>query len=154
MTQKLFQSILKIFNMMRLIAKNKLNLNNLSVTIGKNDIAEVFQDVIYHTETPLFRTAPSPLFLLSKLVKNNSIKVILTGEGADEILYGYDIFKESKIRNFIKRDISSKKRWELLKRLYAYLPQFQNPRYFSMIKEFYKKILLIVSQIYIPFYQE
>ena len=118
------------------IAKNKLNLNNLSVTIGKK-IAEVFQDVIYHTEMFL-RTAPSPLFLLSKLVKNNSIKVILTGEGADEILYGYDIFKESKIRNFIKRDISSKKRWELLKRLYAYLPQFQNPRYFSMIKELQK----------------
>ncbi len=130
------------------IAKNKLNLNNLSVTIGKNDIAEVFQDVIYHTETPLFRTAPSPLFLLSKLVKNNSIKVILTGEGADEILYGYDIFKESKIRNFIKRDISSKKRWELLKRLYAYLPQFQNPRYFNMIKEFYKNSIDSESNLY------
>ena len=130
------------------IAINNIKVNNTSIKIGNEDISNIFQKVIYHTETPIFRTAPSPLFLLSKLVNNNSIKVIMTGEGADEILYGYDIFKESKIRNFIKRNKFSKYRWNLLKKLYAYLPQFQNPRYFNMIKEFYSKTIDENSKLY------
>src|SRR2546422_3023452 len=33
--------------------------------IRRGDIARVFPDVIRHTETPLVRTAPAPLYLLS-----------------------------------------------------------------------------------------
>ena len=43
---------------------------------------------------------PAPLYLLSRLVRENGYKVVLTGEGADEVLGGYDIFKEAKIRRF------------------------------------------------------
>ncbi len=85
------------------------------------DIATVFPDVIYHTETPVLRTAPTPLFLLSGLVREKNYKVVLTGEGADEILGGYDIFKEAKIRAFINADQKSEIRPLLLKRLYPYL---------------------------------
>jgi len=46
---------------------------------------------------------------------------VLTGEGADEVLGGYDIFKETKIRHFWSRYPESKKRPILLKRLYPYL---------------------------------
>ena len=38
--------------------------------------------------------------LLSGLVRRSNVKVVLTGEGADEVLGGYDIFKESKVRQF------------------------------------------------------
>src|SRR5262249_28267449 len=48
------------------------------------DIARVFPEVIRHTEVPLMRTAPAPMFLLSKLVRDSGYKVVLTGEGADE----------------------------------------------------------------------
>ena len=34
------------------------------------------------------------------LVRRSDVKVVLTGEGADEVLGGYDIFKESKVRQF------------------------------------------------------
>ncbi len=84
-------------------------------------IGEAFPDVIWHTETPILRTAPTPLYLLSSLVRRNKYKVVLTGEGADEILGGYDIFKEAKIRAFIKKNINSPIRPLLLKRLYPYL---------------------------------
>jgi len=40
--------------------------------------------------------------LLSRLVRENNIKVVLTCEGADEILGGYDIFKEAKMDDDIK----------------------------------------------------
>jgi asparagine synthase (glutamine-hydrolysing) len=84
-------------------------------------IADNFTKVIWHTETPILRTAPTPLFLLSGLVRQHAYKVVLTGEGADEILGGYDIFKEAKVRAFIGRQANSSCRPLLLKRLYPYL---------------------------------
>ena len=65
------------------------------------------------------------MFLLSRLVRENGFKVVLTGEGADEVLGGYDIFKEAKIRRFWARNLESKWRPLLLKRLYPYLQDFQ-----------------------------
>lgn len=82
------------------------------------DIGRVFPEVIWHGETPVMRTAPAPMFLLSKLVRDNGFKVVLTGEGADEFLAGYDIFKETKIRRFWAEQPDSSRRPLLLKRLY------------------------------------
>ncbi len=84
-------------------------------------IAEAFPAVIYHTESPILRTAPTPLYLLSALVRRHKYKVVLTGEGADEILGGYDLFKEAKVRAFISSRPDSACRSMLLKRLYPYL---------------------------------
>jgi asparagine synthase (glutamine-hydrolysing) len=95
-----------------------LGTQHQTVQAAYADIARVFPDVIWHTETPLMRTAPAPMFLLSQLVRNRGIKVVLTGEGADEFLAGYDIFKEAKIRRFWARQPQSKWRPLLLKRLY------------------------------------
>ncbi|HTY87896.1 MAG TPA: asparagine synthase (glutamine-hydrolyzing) [Candidatus Acidoferrum sp.] len=82
------------------------------------DIGRAFYDVVWHTECPVMRTAPAPMFLLSQLVRERRFKVVLTGEGADEFLAGYDIFKEAKIRRFWARNPDSKWRSLLLKRLY------------------------------------
>lgn len=82
------------------------------------DIGRVFPDIVWHAETPLMRTAPAPMFLLSGLVRKNGYKVVLTGEGADEFLAGYDLFKEAKVRRFWARAPESHRRPLLLKRLY------------------------------------
>jgi asparagine synthase (glutamine-hydrolysing) len=84
-------------------------------------IADNFIKTIWHTESPLFRTSPTPMMLLSSEVHANNFKVVLTGEGADEIFGGYDIFKEAKIRQFWSRNPESSWRPLLLKRLYPYL---------------------------------
>ena len=95
------------------------------------DIGRVFPDVIRHAEQPIVRTAPAPLLLLSKLVREQGYKVVLTGEGSDEVLGGYDIFKEAKVRRFWAQRPDSRLRPLLLKRLYPYLPrlQSQSPAY-------------------------
>ena len=98
-----------------------LDTDHSAVHCATDEIASVFPDVIWHTETPILRTAPAPLFLLSRLVREKGYKVVLTGEGADEILGGYDIFKEARIRAFIQRNPQSRLRPLLLKRLYPYL---------------------------------
>ena len=82
------------------------------------DIVRVFPEVVWHTETALTRTAPAPMFLLSQLVRDRGYKVVLTGEGADEFLAGYDIFKEAKIRRFWAREPGAARRPQLLRRLY------------------------------------
>lgn len=95
------------------------------------DIGRVFPDVIRHAETPILRTAPAPMFLLSRLVRDAGYKVVVTGEGADEMFGGYDIFKEAKVRRFWGRQSTSQIRPQLLKRLYPYLPGLatQSPAY-------------------------
>jgi len=97
-----------------------LKTDHHAVSCSYDTIAAVFPDVIWHTETPVLRTAPAPLYLLSALVRENNYKVVLTGEGADEILGGYDIFKEAKIRAFIRKNPESPMRALLLKRLYPH----------------------------------
>jgi asparagine synthase (glutamine-hydrolysing) len=82
------------------------------------DIGRVFPELIWHTEVPVLRTAPAPMFLLSQLVRECGYKVVLTGEGADEFLAGYDIFKEAKVRRFWAAQPASTLRPKLFKRLY------------------------------------
>lgn len=82
------------------------------------DISRVFPEVVWHTETPVLRTSPAPMLLLSRLVRSHQYKVVLTGEGADEILAGYDIFKEMKVRRFWAKFPDSSIRPLLLQRLY------------------------------------
>ncbi|MGH9347956.1 MAG: asparagine synthase (glutamine-hydrolyzing), partial [Vicinamibacterales bacterium] len=102
-----------------------LGSDHHEVLVSRRDIAAVFPDVIRHTERPVLRTAPAPLYLLSRLVRAAGIKVVLTGEGADEMLGGYDIFKEAKIRRFWAAAPGSRARPLLLKRLYPWLPNLQ-----------------------------
>jgi asparagine synthase (glutamine-hydrolysing) len=104
----------------RLMA-TRLGSEHHEVVVSRTDIARVFPDVIWHTERPILRTAPAPLFLLSKLVRDAGIKVVLTGEGADEMFGGYDLFREGKVRRFWARQPGSAWRPALLGRLYPYL---------------------------------
>ena len=111
------------------------------VTISNNEIRDNFPLAIWHCETPLLRTAPVPMMLLSKLVRENQFKVVLTGEGADEIFGGYNIFKEAKIRHFMGRVPESKIRPRLLERLYPYI--FKDP---SRVRFFLQKFYAVTSK--------
>jgi asparagine synthase (glutamine-hydrolysing) len=102
-----------------------LGTEHSSIACTTADIGRAFPNVIRHAERPILRTAPTPLIKLSELVHDNGYKVVLTGEGADEVFAGYDIFKEAKIRRFCAVQPESKWRPLLLKRLYPYLPQFR-----------------------------
>ncbi len=99
----------------------ELGSRHHEVVVSRGDIAAVFPDVIRHTERPILRSAPAPLFVLSRLVRDAGIKVVLTGEGADEMFAGYDLFREGKIRRFWARHPDSECRPRLLERLYPYL---------------------------------
>jgi asparagine synthase (glutamine-hydrolysing) len=102
-----------------------LQVDHQQVLCRKQDIADNFPDVIWHAEQPTVRTAPAPMYILARLVRQHGYKVVLTGEGADEMFGGYDIFKEAKVRRFWAQRPQSKLRPLLLRKLYPYIPALQ-----------------------------
>ncbi|MCU7925534.1 MAG: asparagine synthase (glutamine-hydrolyzing) [Candidatus Thiodiazotropha sp. (ex Dulcina madagascariensis)] len=98
-----------------------LGTKHTHVLCKRADIGAAFPQVIRHTESAIVRTAPTPLMLLSGAVREAGYKVVLTGEGADEVFGGYDIFKEAKVRRFWSRAPQSQWRPMILQRLYPYL---------------------------------
>lgn len=84
-------------------------------------IRDALDQVVWHCETPLLRTAPVPLFLLSRFVAAEGIRTVLTGEGADELLAGYTLFKEDAIRRFWARRPDSAMRPALFDRIHHYV---------------------------------
>ena len=109
-----------------------LKSDHHQVRITDDQLYDEFYDTVRFAEEPLFRSAPIPLRLLSKKVNQSGHKVVFTGEGSDEILLGYDIFREAKIKEFIRAKPDSSLRYKLFDNLYQYLPQFKNKRYRSL----------------------
>jgi len=125
-----------------------LGTNHQVVYCTHADIGNVFPEVIWHTETPMLRTAPAPMLLLSRLVRERDFKVVITGEGADEFLGGYDIFKEMVVRRFWAKNPDSAWRPLLLRRLYPEIGRLggSNERF---LISFFKKQL---TETEMPFY--
>ena len=113
-----------------------LDTNHSEVHATNEDIGKYFSDIVYYGEKPIIRAAPAPLFLLSKKVRDEGYKVVLTGEGADEIFGGYNIFRETKVRKFWSVDPESKFRPKLLKKLYPYI--FKDKRLAQTLQAFFK----------------
>jgi asparagine synthase (glutamine-hydrolysing) len=95
-------------------------------------IVQNFPAAAWHAEVPVFRTAPVPMFLLSRMVRDDGIKVVITGEGADEAFLGYDLFKETLLR----RDwahIDDAEKVRRLQLLYPYLRHYQGANSLQML---------------------
>lgn len=110
----------------QLEAAKYFNTNHSAFECTSAEIAEQFVNTVWHAEFPILRTAPTPMYMLSKKVRERNIKVVITGEGADEFLAGYNIFKEAKIRRFWAREPNSSIRPKLLAKLYPYLPMMKD----------------------------
>ncbi len=103
-----------------------INSHHKSLMISDDDIISNIDEVVKLIRTPILRTSLVPMFLLSKFVKEDGFDAVLSGEGADELFGGYDIFKEVKIREFCERDPLSVRRSMLYKRLYSYVNGYEN----------------------------
>ncbi|HEX8805033.1 MAG TPA: asparagine synthase (glutamine-hydrolyzing), partial [Acidimicrobiales bacterium] len=125
-----------------------LGTEHHEIMCGPEQIQQALLDVVWHCEAPLLRTAPVPLYLLSGLVRDTSRKVVLTGEGADELLGGYSIFKEDAVRRFWARDPGSAMRQALLARLHPEV-QAGDGRAGEMWRRFFGRDLTATDR---PFY--
>jgi asparagine synthase (glutamine-hydrolysing) len=91
------------------------------VVVDSPDIAELLPRAVEMSEKPTLRTALAPLLRLSAAVREAGLKVVITGEGADELFGGYDIYRENKVRRFWARVPDSTIRPLLFARLNEFL---------------------------------
>ncbi len=71
-------------------------LQQHQLQIGPDGLAEVFAESLWHTELPVMNAHGTAKFLLSQLAQRQ-VKVVLTGEGADELLLGYPQFRHQQL---------------------------------------------------------
>lgn len=69
------------------------------IPITGQDIADAYSDAIWHSETQMFNGHGVAKYLLSRAVQKAGIKVVFTGEGADEMLGGYPFFRADAVNN-------------------------------------------------------
>lgn len=123
-----------------------LHTDHREMTLDSEDIGGAFEQVVWFAERPMMRTAPAPLLRLAGLVRDSGIKVVLTGEGADEVFGGYNIFREDKVRRFWARNPGSAWRPRLVSSLYGYVRR--DPKTETFWRQFFRKDLENVSDPY------
>lgn len=119
----------------------RLKSEHIDLKIDYTMINRYLNEAAYHFERPVFRTAPVPLYLLSRKVKEENIKVVLTGEAADEILCGYDVFKEVRMLQMWRENRDNANVEELLGQLYPHLSHYKDKTQMGFMKMYYEDFL-------------
>lgn len=90
-----------------------LNVKNTRVVVNSKDYLDQAGKVQYHMDEPLANPSANLLYFLSQRTSQD-LKAVLSGEGADEMFGGYNVYKEplalesyQKLPLFIRKSISS-----------------------------------------------
>lgn len=73
---------------------SKINTQNISKVITKEEYFKNLSNIMYYMDEPLADPSAIALYFVTKIASEN-VKVSLSGEGADEIFGGYNIYQES-----------------------------------------------------------
>lgn len=92
---------------------NKLNIKNYSKKITMDEYIEAFPKIQYYMDEPLADPSAIALYFVSKIA-SKKVKVVLSGEGADELFAGYNSYQQElsmhwymRIPYFIRHGIAS-----------------------------------------------
>lgn len=83
------------------------------------DISERLGNVVYYSEYPLKETYNTASLALSEAAHEKGIKVVLSGEGADEWFAGYPGYKFDKFKEIKNKEAASTGKNEINKRLWG-----------------------------------
>ena len=86
------------------LASNAIRTNHHEFKIDKNNILRYLNDMIYHMDEPIGDPGFLPIFVLSKEVKKHN-KVVLSGDGGDEVFCGYDRYKMYHYGKYLKNAV-------------------------------------------------
>ena len=75
----------------RTVAK-AIGAEHRDVTVTPNDFFEALPNLIWHEDEPIAFPSSVPLYFVAKLARDH-VKVVLTGEGADELFLGYNRYR-------------------------------------------------------------
>ncbi|KIP20225.1 MULTISPECIES: asparagine synthase (glutamine-hydrolyzing) [Anoxybacillus] len=80
----------------------KLGVENISYIISPNEYVEELPKIIWHMDDPLADPAAVPLYFVAREARKY-VTVVLSGEGADELFGGYNIYHEPKSLQIFER---------------------------------------------------
>jgi asparagine synthase (glutamine-hydrolysing) len=89
------------------LATRLFSTDHHSVVCDDETVANTLVETILHAEVPLVRTAPASSYQLAREIEAHHTRTVLSGEGADELLCGYDLFKVADIRDSWSKDPES-----------------------------------------------
>jgi asparagine synthase (glutamine-hydrolysing) len=72
----------------------KTEAEQLVLPVTASDLYDNFSRTIWHAERTIYNTLAVAKLLMSQTVKENNYKVVLTGEGSDELFAGYPAFRK------------------------------------------------------------
>jgi asparagine synthase (glutamine-hydrolysing) len=125
-----------------LVAK-KINAKHYKVEPTLNGFLNELDNLIYSQDIPIWDTSTYAQYKVMELAKNNNIKVVLDGQGADELFGGYhhhfiakwnNLFASRNYKNGIN-DISASKK-TIAKPLQFYLKEKVKQNYYLNKKQF------------------
>ncbi len=108
-----------------------VGVENIDVELDKKEFFEHLDAVIDALDEPINDPASVPLFMLFKRIKQEGIKVVLSGEGADELFLGYrqyfeyldvqaagDLHHKNWLKKYFRSNFSMNREWEWYKRVF------------------------------------
>lgn len=81
---------------------DKLNIKNTSKKITKEEYFKVIPDIMYYMDEPLADPAAVALYFVAELASHD-VKVVLSGEGADEFFGGYNTYRKDVDMSFYNK---------------------------------------------------
>ena len=74
------------------------NTNHHELKVESKDVVDIFERLVFQHDEPFSDAANIPLYLLTNAIKND-IKVVLQGDGGDEVFAGYNRYQLLAQRN-------------------------------------------------------
>src|SRR5262245_31433771 len=74
------------------MAAKAIGAEHRDVTVTPSDFFETLPNLIWHEDEPIAFPSSGPLYFVAKLARDH-VKVVLTGEGADELFLGYNRYR-------------------------------------------------------------
>ncbi len=108
-----------------------LGLKNTEVEINQDDFMDVSEKVFDTLDEPLNDPAAVPLYLLFEQIKKDGYKVVMSGEGSDELFLGYrqyfeyldieqtkNLTHKNWLKKYFRANFSMNREWEWYKRIF------------------------------------
>ena len=116
-----------------------LNIQNINELIKSEDFFSSISNVQYYADEPTANLSAVPLYFLAKLARKH-VKVVLSGEGADELFGGYPFYKEDdliiKYRKTVPKFIRTG-----IKNIVSIMPEFHGKNFLtkggSKVEDYY-----------------
>ena len=86
--------------------------------IGAADLIQTIPTILRHLEEPVASTAITPLYYLAKAAREE-VTVVLSGEGADELLGGYGQYRRMLVADRMHRLRALRPAWHVLEALFG-----------------------------------